>query len=71
MLKHEQPIILQLLDVHKRSRRARDSNGTGRLRISMLQQVVITDDPKVAFRDAEIVLLVGARPRSKVWNAKI
>ncbi|MFX7540840.1 malate dehydrogenase, partial [Acinetobacter baumannii] len=29
----------------------------------LLQGVVITDDPKTAFKDADAALLVGARPR--------
>ena len=29
-----------------------------------------TDDPKAAFRDADVALLVGARPRSKAWTRK-
>lgn len=32
--------------------------------------VVITDDPKVAFKDADCALLVGARPRSKGMERK-
>jgi len=31
---------------------------------------VITDDPKVAFKDADVALLVGARPRSKGMERK-
>ena len=31
----------------------------------LLQQVIITDDPKVAFKDTEVALLIGARPRGK------
>jgi malate dehydrogenase len=36
----------------------------------LLQQVIITDDPKVAFRDTEIALLIGARPRGKGMERK-
>ena len=35
-----------------------------------LLQVITTDDPRVAFRDTEVVLLVGARPRSKGMERK-
>ncbi len=66
MLGREQPVILQLLDLPQ---------AQGALRgvmmeledcaFPLLQQVVITDDPRVAFKDTEIVLLIGARPRSK------
>ena len=31
----------------------------------LLQEVVITDDPDVAFRDVEFAMLVGAKPRGK------
>jgi len=36
----------------------------------LLQSVSATDDPRVAFRDAEIALLVGARPRTKGMERK-
>jgi malate dehydrogenase len=36
----------------------------------LLAGVVITDDPKVAFKDADVALLVGARPRSKGMERK-
>ncbi|MDP2401265.1 MAG: malate dehydrogenase, partial [Actinomycetota bacterium] len=36
----------------------------------LLQQVIISDDPRVAFKDAEIAMLVGARPRSKGMERK-
>lgn len=66
MLKHEQPIILQLLDIPQAQQALRGiAMELEDCVFPMLQQVIITDDPKVAFRDAEIVLLVGARPRSK------
>jgi malate dehydrogenase len=71
MLGREQPVILQLLDLPQ---------AQGALRgvmmeledcaFPLLQQVIITDDPKVAFRDTEIALLIGARPRSKGMERK-
>jgi malate dehydrogenase len=36
----------------------------------LLQGVVITDEPKVAFRDIDVAILVGARPRSKGMERK-
>lgn len=36
----------------------------------LLQQVVVTDDPEVASRDADIAILVGAQPRSKGMERK-
>ncbi len=66
MLGREQPVILQLLDLPQ---------SLGMLRgvmmeledcaFPLLQQVIITDDPKIAFKDTEVALLIGARPRSK------
>ena len=40
------------------------------MRVPLLAGVVITDDPKVAFKDADVALLVGARPRSKGMERK-
>lgn len=66
LLKHDQPIILQLLDISQAQQALRGiAMELEDCIFPMLQQVIITDDPKVAFRDAEIILLVGARPRSK------
>ncbi len=66
MLGREQPVILQLLDL---------GDAQGQLlgvmmdledcAFPLLQQVIITDDPKTAFRDAEAALLIGSRPRGK------
>lgn len=66
MLTREQPIILQLLDIPQAQQTLRGvAMELEDCVFPMLQQVIVTDDPKVAFRDAEIVLLIGARPRSK------
>ncbi len=71
MLGREQPVILQLLDLPQAQ--------AALLGVMMeledcafplLQQVIITDDPKVAFKDTEIALLIGARPRSKGMERK-
>ena len=71
MLGREQPVILQLLDVpqvqtllHGVMMELEDCA------FPLLQQVIITDDPSIAFRDAEIALLIGARPRSKGMERK-
>jgi len=71
MLGHEQPVILQLLDVPQ----AQTMLQGVRMELEdcafpLLQQVIVTDDPKVAFRDTEIALLIGARPRSKGMERK-
>ena len=71
MLGREQPVILQLLDVpqaqtmlHGVMMELEDCA------FPLLQQIIITDDPKVAFKDTEIALLIGARPRSKGMERK-
>ncbi|MEJ2670090.1 MAG: malate dehydrogenase [Gammaproteobacteria bacterium] len=65
MLGTDQPIILQLLEITP----ALDAlNGVAmELRdcaFPLLEDIVLTDDPNLAFKDAEYALLVGARPRS-------
>ncbi len=71
MLGNEQPVILQLLDVAPAQQTLRGvAMELEDCVFPMLQQVIITDDPAIAFRDAEIVLLVGARPRSKGMERK-
>ncbi|HQS58112.1 MAG: malate dehydrogenase [Gallionellales bacterium 35-53-114] len=71
MLGPEQPIILQLLDIPQAQPMLRGvAMELEDCVFPMLQQVVITDDPKVAFRDTEVALLVGARPRGKGMERK-
>jgi len=62
----DQPVILQLLDLPQ----AQAAVGGVVMEIEdcafpNFAGVVITDDPKVAFRDIDAAILVGARPRSK------
>lgn len=71
MLGKDQPVILQLLDI---------TPALGAVKgvvmeledcaFPLLQGVVITDDPNVAFKDVDVALLVGARPRSKGMERK-
>ncbi|MEO5762863.1 MAG: malate dehydrogenase [Vicinamibacteria bacterium] len=66
MLGKDQPVILQLLEV---------TPALGALKgvamelddcaFPLLAGIVQSDDPNVAFKDADVALLVGARPRSK------
>ncbi|MBN9524826.1 MAG: malate dehydrogenase [Alphaproteobacteria bacterium] len=60
----DQPVILQLLDLPQAQKAV---NGVvmelDDCAFPLLQGVVITDDPKTAFKDADAALLVGARPR--------
>jgi len=71
MLGREQPIILQLLDITPAQLALRGvAMELEDCVFPMLQQVITTDDPRVAFRDAEVVLMVGARPRGKGMERK-
>ena len=62
----DQPVVLQLLDLPQAEAAVR---GVVMELIDcafpLLRDVVITDDPAVAFRDADAAMLVGSRPRSK------
>jgi len=64
MLGPDQPVILQLLDI---TPSLPALNGVvmelDDCAFPLLAGVIQTDDPKVAFKDADIALLVGARPR--------
>src|SRR3989338_7721035 len=71
MLWHEQPIILQLLDLPQAQTMLRGvMMELEDCAFPLLQQIIITDDPKVALRDTETALLIGARPRSKGMERK-
>lgn len=71
MLGHDQPIILQLLDVPQAQPMLRGVvMELEDCAFPLLQQVIATDDPTVAFRDTEAAILIGARPRSKGMERK-
>jgi len=71
MLGSEQPIVLQLLEIPQAQQTLRGvAMELEDCVFPMLQQIITTDDPRVAFRDAEIALLVGARPRGKGMERK-
>ncbi|HET7831349.1 MAG TPA: malate dehydrogenase [Gallionella sp.] len=66
MLGDDQPVILQLLDLPQAQQALRGIQmELEDCAFPLLQQVITTDDPRVAFRDTEIALLIGARPRTK------
>jgi len=71
MLGKDQPVILQLLDITPAMAAL---NGVvmelDDCAFPLLQSIVASDDPKVAFRDADVAMLVGARPRSKGMERK-
>ena len=71
MLGPDQPIILQLLDLPQ----ALGALHGVKMELDdcafpLLQETVVTDDPKVAFKDSDFALLIGARPRSKGMERK-
>ena len=71
MLGEDQPVILQLLEITP----ALDAlNGVAMelddCAFPLLQNIVCTDDPMVAFKDTDYALLVGARPRGPGMERK-
>ena len=71
MLGMDQPIILQLLELtHALDGLRGVSMELDDCAFPLLDSIVQTDDPMVAFKDADYALLVGARPRSKGMERK-
>jgi len=71
MLGRDQPVILQLLEITAALPALKGVvMELEDCAFPLLHGVTTSDDPKVAFRDAEIALLVGARPRSKGMERK-
>lgn len=71
MLGNDQPVILQLLDITP----AMDALQGVKMELDdcafpLLQDVICSDDPNVAFKDADYALLVGARPRGPGMERK-
>lgn len=73
MLGKDQPVILQLLEIPDERAQAALKGVIMELEdcaFPLLAGVVPTADPNVAFKDADIALLVGARPRTKGMERK-
>ncbi|MDP3272630.1 malate dehydrogenase [Limnobacter sp.] len=71
MLCKDQPVILQLLDITPALPAVKGVvMELEDCAFPLLQGVVITDDPATAFKDVDVALLVGARPRSKGMERK-
>jgi malate dehydrogenase len=71
MLGKDQPVILQLLDITPALGAVKGvAMELEDCAFPLLAGVVITDEPNVAFKDADYALLVGARPRSKGMERK-
>lgn len=71
MLGKDQPVILQMLEI---TPALEALNGVAMeledCAFPLLQRVISTDDPNVAFKDADYALLVGARPRGPGMERK-
>ncbi|OYZ18420.1 MAG: malate dehydrogenase [Bdellovibrio sp. 28-41-41] len=71
MLGKDQPVILQLLEVTPAMQALKGvMMELDDCAFPLLKEIIGSDDPKVAFKDAEVALLVGARPRSKGMERK-
>jgi malate dehydrogenase len=71
MLGKDQPVILQLLDITPALPAVKGVvMELDDCAFPLLAGVVVTDDPAVAFEDADYALLVGARPRGKGMERK-
>nr|WP_277074020.1 malate dehydrogenase [Simonsiella muelleri] len=66
MLGRDQPMILQLLDLPQAQQVLKGVIMEMQdCAFPLLEDVFATDDPEVAFKDADIALLIGARPRTQ------
>src|SRR5579859_4121872 len=73
MLGKDQPVILQLLEIPDEKAQAALKGVMMELEdcaFALLSGMGAASDPKVAFRDIDVALLVGARPRSKGMERK-
>jgi malate dehydrogenase len=71
MLGKDQPVILQLLEITPALNALKGAvMELEDCAFPLLQSVIPTDDPNVAFKDAEYALLVGARPRGPGMERK-
>ncbi|MDC7717362.1 malate dehydrogenase [Vogesella sp. DC21W] len=71
MLGKDQPVILQLLDLPQAQTAVKGvMMELEDCAFPLLAGMVATDDPEVAFKDVQVALLVGARPRSKGMERK-
>ena len=71
MLGKDQPVILQLLEITP----ALDALAGTAMEVEdcvfpLINEIIQTDDPNIAFRDADYCLLVGARPRGPGMERK-
>ena len=71
MLGHDQPVILQMLEITPALNALKGvAMELDDCAFPLLAGMVQTDDPNLAFKDAEYALLVGARPRGPGMERK-
>lgn len=71
MLGKDQPVILQLLEITPALEAlAGTAMEVEDCAFPLVNEIIQTDDPNVAFRDADYCLLVGARPRGPGMERK-
>ena len=73
MLGKDQPVFLQMLEIPDEKAQAALRGVMMELEdcaFPLLADMVAASDPKVAFKDADVAVLVGARPRSKGMERK-
>jgi malate dehydrogenase len=71
MLGKDQPVILQLLELTPAQKALKGvMMELEDCAFPTLAGMICTDDPSVAFKDAQVILLVGARPRSQGMERK-
>jgi malate dehydrogenase len=71
MLGNDQPVILQLLDLPQAQTAVKGvMMELEDCAFPLLAGMLTTDDPNVAFKDAQVAILVGSRPRSKGMERK-
>jgi malate dehydrogenase len=71
MLGKDQPVILQLLEVEPAMNALKGVvMELEDCAFPLLREIITSHDPYVAFADADIAILVGARPRSKGMERK-
>ncbi|HWA14518.1 MAG TPA: malate dehydrogenase [Burkholderiales bacterium] len=73
MLGKDQPVILQMLEIPDEKAQAALKGVMMELEdcaFPLLAGMIAASDPKIAFKDADYALLVGARPRSKGMERK-
>ena len=73
LLGPDQPVILQLLEIPDEKAQKALAGVIMELEdcaFPLLQGIVATGDPKLAFKDADVALLVGARPRGPGMERK-